>query len=82
MKKITILGATGSIGQQTVDVCLHHQDEFEVVAVSAGKNIKLLEETIKQIKPKVVCVIDEKDALYLQEKYKEVFSFFEHIDNI
>ena len=42
MKKITILGATGSIGQQTVDVCLHHQDEFEVVAVSAGKNIKLL----------------------------------------
>ena len=35
MKKITILGATGSIGQQTVDVCLHHQDEFEVVAVSA-----------------------------------------------
>ena len=72
MKKITILGATGSIGQQTVDVCLHHQDEFEVVAVSAGKNIKLLEETIKQIKPKVVCVIDEKDALYLQEKYKEI----------
>ena len=50
MKKITILGATGSIGQQTVDVCLHHQDEFEVVAVSAGKNIKLLEETIKQAK--------------------------------
>ena len=43
MKKITILGATGSIGQQTVDVCLHHQDEFEVVAVSAGKNIELLE---------------------------------------
>ena len=72
MKKITILGTTGSIGQQTVDVCLHHQDEFEVVAVSAGKNIELLEKTIEQIQPKVVCVIDEKDAFYLQEKYKEI----------
>ena len=36
MKNITILGVTGSIGQQTVDVCLHHQDEFNVVAMSAG----------------------------------------------
>ena len=42
MKNITILGVTGSIGQQTVDVCLHHQDEFNVVAMSAGKNIVLL----------------------------------------
>lgn len=48
MKNITILGVTGSIGQQTVDVCLHHQDEFNVVAMSAGKNIVLLETTIQK----------------------------------
>ena len=69
MKNITILGVTGSIGQQTVDVCLHHQDEFNVVAMSAGKNIVLLETTIQKINPQVVCVIDEKDCNYLQEKY-------------
>jgi|GEM_PF-4013451 len=60
MKNITILGVTGSIGQQTVDVCLHHQDEFNVVAMSAGKNIVLLETTIQKINPQVVCVIDER----------------------
>ena len=72
MKNITILGVTGSIGQQTVDVCLHHQDEFNVVALSAGKNIVLLETTIQKINPQVVCVIDEKDCNYLQEKYPHI----------
>ena len=42
MKKITVLGVTGSIGQQTVDVVVHHRDEFEIVAMSAGRNICLL----------------------------------------
>ena len=72
MKNITILGVTGSIGQQTVDVCLHHQDKFNVVAMSAGKNIVLLETTIQKINPQVVCVIDEKDCNYLQEKYPHI----------
>lgn len=72
MKNITILGVTGSIGQQTVDVCLYHQDEFNVVAMSAGKNIVLLETTIQKINPQVVCVIDEKDCNYLQEKYPHI----------
>lgn len=72
MKNITILGVTGSIGQQTVDVCLHHQDEFNVIAISAGKNIQLLEQTIEKINPKVVCVIEESDCKYLKEKYPQV----------
>ena len=37
MKNITILGVTGSIGQQTVDVCLHHQDEFECCCNVCGQ---------------------------------------------
>ncbi|MGN1182179.1 MAG: 1-deoxy-D-xylulose-5-phosphate reductoisomerase [Faecalibacillus sp.] len=69
MKKITILGATGSIGQQAIDVIYHHQDEFEIVAMSAGKNINLLEETIKKISVKIVCVIEKNDAEILKEKY-------------
>ena len=48
MKKITVLGVTGSIGQQTVDVVVHHRDEFEIVAMSAGRNIDALEEIMKQ----------------------------------
>lgn len=72
MKKITVLGVTGSIGQQTVDVICHHRDEFELVAVSAGKNIALLEKTLSLIDTKIVCVIEEDDALYLQDKYPEL----------
>lgn len=72
MKKITVLGVTGSIGQQTVDVICHHQDEFELVAMSAGKNISLLEKTLTMVNTKIVCVIAKQDALYLQEKYPEL----------
>ena len=43
MKKITVLGVTGSIGTQTVDVVKHHREEFEIIAMSAGRNIELLE---------------------------------------
>lgn len=49
MKNITILGVTGSIGQQTVDVCLHHQDEFNVVAMSAAKILYYLKQSIQKI---------------------------------
>ena len=42
MKKITVLGVTGSIGTQTIDVVTGHPDEFEIVAMSAGHNICLL----------------------------------------
>ena len=76
MKNITILGVTGSIGQQTVDVCLHHQDEFNVVAMSAGKNIVLLETTIQKINPQVVCVIDEKDCKLSSRKNIHIFVLF------
>ena len=47
MKKITVLGVTGSIGTQTVDVVKNHKEEFQIVAMSAGRNISLLEEIMK-----------------------------------
>ena len=49
MKKITVLGVTGSIGTQTIDVVTGHPDEFEIVAMSAGHNIKKLEEIMNQL---------------------------------
>lgn len=72
MKRITILGVTGSIGQQTIDVCENNPEDFEVVAYSAGNNIDLLEKTILRIKPRVICVLNESDCLYLKDKYQDI----------
>ncbi|HAM29946.1 MAG TPA: 1-deoxy-D-xylulose-5-phosphate reductoisomerase, partial [Erysipelotrichaceae bacterium] len=48
MKRILLLGATGSIGQQTVDVIEQHPDLFELVGASAGHNEKKLHEIVKK----------------------------------
>ena len=62
MKKISILGSTGSIGRQTLDVISKHPDKFSVVGLSAGKNIELLREQIIKHRPLVVSVEDEESA--------------------
>ena len=58
MKRISILGSTGSIGKQTLDVVRQHKDKFEVVAISANSSVDLLLEQIKNAreKPPVRCV--------------------------
>jgi len=56
MKKVAILGSTGSIGVNTVDVILSHSDEFKVVGLSANSNIKLLSEQVAKIRPTISCV--------------------------
>ncbi len=61
MKKIAILGSTGSIGTQTLDI-VREQKDIEVVALSAGNNIKLLEAQMREFHPKFVSVWDEKKA--------------------
>lgn len=72
MKKITILGATGSIGMQTVDVVKNHPDQFQVVALSAGYNISKVEEILATIPVSYVCVVKKEDALYLTNKYPNI----------
>ncbi|GAB4224944.1 MAG: 1-deoxy-D-xylulose-5-phosphate reductoisomerase [Stanieria sp.] len=54
MKAITILGSTGSIGTQTLDIVAHHPDQFRVVGLAAGRNIPLLVEQIRQFEPEIV----------------------------
>jgi 1-deoxy-D-xylulose-5-phosphate reductoisomerase len=65
LKKISILGSTGSIGTQTLDVISQHPDKFRVVALAAGKNIDLLKEQILKFRPLAVSVEDEKSASLL-----------------
>jgi 1-deoxy-D-xylulose-5-phosphate reductoisomerase len=60
MKKISILGSTGSIGTQTLDVVRSNAD-IEVVALAAGRNIRALAEQVREFRPKLVCVAEEKD---------------------
>lgn len=60
-RKITILGSTGSIGVSTLDVCRQHKQAFEVVALTAGKNIELLIQQIQEFKPKIVSLQEESD---------------------
>ena len=66
MKNIAILGSTGSIGTQTLDIVRKNND-LKVVAISANSNVKLLEEQIREFAPRVVCVYDENKAQELKQ---------------
>ena len=59
MKNISILGSTGSIGVSTLDVIVKNPSRFRVLALSAGKNLKLLKDQIDLFRPKAVAVLDE-----------------------
>lgn len=65
MKKIVVLGSTGSIGTQTLDVVRNNSD-MEVVALAAGSNVTLLEKQIREFRPRIACVFDEKKAKELR----------------
>ena len=71
MKKIAILGSTGSIGTQTLEVVRENGD-IEVLGLAAGNNIKLLESQIREFKPKVVAVWTEEKAMELRDRVKDL----------
>lgn len=70
MKKIAILGSTGSIGTQTLDVVRANGD-IEVLGISAGRNIQKLEEQVREFSPRLVAVWDENAARDLADKIKD-----------
>lgn len=72
MKKIAILGSTGSIGIQTLEVAREHKDEIKVVSLVAHSNIDLLEQQIREFMPELVCVYDENKAKQLRENIKDL----------
>ena len=69
MKAISILGSTGSIGTQTLDVIRQHSDQFQAVALVTHRNIDLLEQQITEFKPIMAGVVDEKAYIQLRERY-------------
>ena len=70
MKKIAILGSTGSIGTQTLDVARNNPD-LKITALAAGQNIELLEEQIREFKPSVAAVWDEQAAEDLKVRVRD-----------
>lgn len=71
MKNISILGSTGSVGKQCLEV-IENLEEFKVVALSAGTNIAELESQILKFNPEYVCVKNQDDALKLSKKFKKI----------
>ena len=75
MKKISILGSTGSIGTQCLDVISGNRDRFSVAALSCSKSIELLCRQIEEFSPAAVCVAEEADAAELSKKYSGIEFF-------
>lgn len=72
MKKIAILGSTGSIGTQTLDIVRNYSEELQVVALAAGSNVELLEKQIREFQPRVVAMWSEKAALDLKQRISDL----------
>ncbi|MGN1343864.1 MAG: 1-deoxy-D-xylulose-5-phosphate reductoisomerase [Traorella sp.] len=72
MKKIVLLGASGSIGSQTLDVIRHHQDEFELVGFSLGKRVEKVSLILNEFDVHEVCVGSSEDAKRLSKQYPNV----------
>lgn len=75
MKKISILGATGSIGSQALEVISDNPENFSLESISVGRNIQRLEEIIISHGPKIVSVISDDDRKILSQKYPDTAFF-------
>ena len=72
MKRIAILGSTGSIGTQTLDIVRNNREDLEVVALAAGSNVKLMEAQVREFAPKVVAMWSEEAAKQLRTQISDL----------
>jgi 1-deoxy-D-xylulose-5-phosphate reductoisomerase len=72
VKRITVLGATGSIGTQTLEIVAQYPDKFQVVGLTAGRNIGLFAQQIRQFRPEIVAIRDENLVPELQAAIAEI----------
>ena len=72
MKKIAILGSTGSIGKQTIEIIRKNKKKFKILLLTANKNHNLLSRQIKEFNVKNVIVSDQKSYLILKKKFKNI----------
>jgi len=76
MKKVSILGSTGSIGTQALDVIRANKEQFEVTALACGRNLELLSRQIQEFSPKIAVIASAEDAKILSERHPEVEVFY------
>lgn len=72
MKQIAILGSTGSIGTQTLNIVDQNKDDLRVVALAAGSNVKVLEQQTRKYRPRIVAVWDEDKAADLRQRLSDI----------
>ena len=75
MKKIAILGSTGSVGQQTIKILRKDKKKFKILLLTANKNYLLLSKQIKEFKVKNVFIADKKSYLILKKKFNKINIF-------
>ncbi len=72
MKYIAVLGSTGSIGTQTLDIVREHKELLKVTSLAAGSNIEVLEQQIREFQPNIVCVYQEEKAKELRSRISDL----------
>lgn len=82
MKYISLLGATGSIGTQTLELLREHPDQFRLTAISAGKNIELVRKIITEFHPQLVSVQTKDDCETLQSEFPSGIIFLHGEDGL
>ena len=81
MKDICVLGSTGSIGTQTLDIAAAYPDSLRVEAMSCGRNTELFREQLRRFKPRLAAAALEEDALELSREFPDI-QFYSGIDGI
>ena len=66
IKKLAVLGSTGSIGQSTLEIVRRHPNRFKILALAAGKNKRLFKQQVEEFRPKIISLSDEKDIYELR----------------
>jgi 1-deoxy-D-xylulose-5-phosphate reductoisomerase len=72
VKAITLLGSTGSIGTQTLDIVAQYPDQFRIVGLAAGRNITLLAQQIRQFRPQIVALSDSSQLTELKAAITDI----------
>ena len=70
-RRVAVLGSTGSIGVQALDIIDHFPDRFEVVALAAGRNVDLLARQVRRHRPKLVAIVDEERRSDLRPEVRD-----------
>ncbi|MEH2072197.1 MAG: 1-deoxy-D-xylulose-5-phosphate reductoisomerase [Nostoc sp.] len=72
MKAITLVGSTGSIGTQTLDIVSQYPDRFRIVGLAAGRNVEMFAAQIRQFRPKIAAICSEEKLPALKEAIKDL----------